>query len=92
VTRIRGTEVTIETAEITIVRRSQGISTALCAECAEAVAMITPEQAALMTCINTRAVYRLVEEGRVHHAETRAGLLLVCANSLSDAVLKRADF
>ena len=44
--------------------------------------MITPEQAALMTRTNIRAIYRWLEAGRVHYAETPGGSLLVCPDSI----------
>ena len=91
--RIRRTEVTIETDEITIIRRSQEIAVPACRECAQAVVMITPEQAALITCTNVRAIYRALEAGRVHYAETPGGSLLVCPDSILKLALKsyRAD-
>ena len=86
--RIRRTEVTIETDEITIIRSSQEIAAPTCRECAQAVGMITPEQAALITCINIRAIYRGLEAGWVHYAETPGGSLLVCTDSILKLALK----
>ena len=84
--RIRRTEVTVETDEITIIRSLEGIVAPPCPECSEAVVMITPEQAALMTCTNIRAIYRWLEAGWVHYGETPGGSLLV----YPDSILKRA--
>lgn len=86
--RIRRTEVTIETDEITIIRSSPGIATPPCPQCAEVVAMITPEHAAMMTCTNIRAIYRGLEAGWVHYAETPGGSLLVCPDSILKLAIK----
>lgn len=86
--RIRRTEVTVETDEITIIRSSQEIVTLPCPACPEAVVMITPEQAAMMTCTNIRAIYRWLEAGWVHYAETPGGSLLVCPDSILTLAVK----
>ena len=56
-----------------------------CPRCAAAVVMVTPENAMGITGISMRAVYRLVESGRVHFAETPEVVLLVCLSSLAEA-------
>ena len=81
--RIRRTEITVETDEIVIIRSTQGDRLSLCPECAVPVVMITPEQAAALTCKNIRTIYRLVEDGRVHYAETTEASLMVCPTSVS---------
>jgi excisionase family DNA binding protein len=48
--------------------------------------MITPEQAAEIVEASTRAIYRWIEEGRIHSAETAKGRLLVCPRSLGEAI------
>lgn len=47
--------------------------------------MLTPEHAAAVANVRTRAVYHWVETGLVHFTEARDGLLLVCVNSLPNA-------
>jgi excisionase family DNA binding protein len=44
--------------------------------------MVTPDEAARLAGVTTRTVYRWIEAGKVHFAETPEGLLLVCPNSL----------
>ncbi len=44
--------------------------------------MFTPEEAAALAGINTRALYRLIEVGGLHFVETPAGSLLVCLSLL----------
>ena len=81
--RVKRTEITVETDEIVIIRSTQSARLILCPECAIPVVMITPEQAAALTCTNTREIYRRVEEGRVHYAETIEASLMVCPTSVS---------
>lgn len=50
----------------------------LCEECASEVTLLAPEEAALVSGLSVRAIYRLVEAGLIHYKETADGLLLVC--------------
>ena len=79
----RRTVVRIETDEVWVIRRLWGPRAAWCPECAEAVGMLTPEEAVLLTGISARTIYRGAEEGRVHRMETAEGFLLVCPRSLA---------
>jgi hypothetical protein len=56
-----------------------------CPECAAAVVMITPEGTGIVGA-TSRAIYRLVESGKVHFAETPEGTLLICLSSLAAVV------
>jgi hypothetical protein len=47
--------------------------------------MVTPENAAQLCQMPTRAVYRRVERGEVHFVEAVAGELLICCSSLYGA-------
>ena len=87
--RIRRTEVTVETDEIVVIRSSQTTVVPLCSQCCDAVPMITAEQAREMLSANTRAIYRWVEEGLIHHLETPEGVVFVCPRSLFLAGLMR---
>jgi len=80
----RRTEVTIETHRLLVLRRRSGSVPAWCAECARAVEMATPDEAAIMANVSLRTIYRWVEAGKLHSDETREGLLLICLNALSD--------
>ena len=84
--RIRRTEVTVEMDEIILITGSQAACLPPCPQCPDVVAMITPEQAAEIVAANTRAIYRWIEEGRIHSAETAKGRLLVCPRSLCEAI------
>ena len=86
--RIRRTEVTVETDEITIIRCTREIVAPPCSQCAETVLMITPEQAAIVTHTNIREIYRALEAGWVHYAETPGGSLVVCPDSILKLAIK----
>jgi putative hemolysin len=82
VRRIRRTEVTVETDEIVVIRSPQTTIVPLCSQCSDAVPMITVEQAREIVSANTRAIYRWVEGGLIHHMETPDGVVFVCPRSL----------
>lgn len=44
--------------------------------------MLSPDEAAALTGVGARTIYRWVEAGLVHFAETAEGSLLICLNSL----------
>lgn len=45
--------------------------------------MVTPEDAAAMVGIQTRVIYRWVEESKVHFVESDKGEIFVCFNSVA---------
>ena len=77
----RRTEITLQTERSISIKSSRAL-TALCEQCAREVQMFTPGQAALVSGLSSREVYRRVEAGEVHFTETVEGLLLVCLDSL----------
>ena len=79
----RRTVTTIETHEVLIVRRHAGVPALLCAACAGAGRMLTPQEAARLTGVSQRTIYRWMEDGRIHFAETVDGGLFVCLAPLS---------
>ena len=79
----RRKEITVETTEVLIVRKSGGATLLWCAECSRRVSMLTPDQAMAVAGVSARAVYRLVESGRVHYRETPDGFIFICADSLA---------
>jgi hypothetical protein len=83
----RTTEVTVETRQVTVIRRRQPTAHAWCAACAAVVEMVTAEQAAILMSQSVRAIYRELERGRLHFSETAAGGVRLCLNS----VLKVSD-
>ena len=84
---MKRTETIVETQEVWIIRSRRAKPVARCAECAEDQSeMLTPEGAAYASGLSQRAIYRLVEAGRVHFAETPNGMLFICSVSLSAAI------
>ena len=78
----RRTEITVEYNQVVVIRRPEGLVEAWCDRCAERVNMITTEAAAVLANSDTRAIYRRIEAGAIHFAETPEGMALVCLNSL----------
>ena len=82
---MKKTETIIETHEVWVVRRRAGQPAVWCTECVGQPAMLTTEEAARLSGLSQRAVYRSVEAGAVHFTETADGCLFVCPASLSTA-------
>jgi predicted DNA-binding transcriptional regulator AlpA len=80
--RKKVTEITVETRQITIIRRRQKTVCVWCAACAEEVEMVTPEQVAEVTGLSMRAIYQQVEQGRFHFIETAEGQMRLGLNSV----------
>ena len=80
--RHRRTEVTVELDRTTVIRGRREPAAAWCAACSARVTMLTAEEAAAVSSLSTRAIYRLIEAGRLHFAEPPGSPLLVCFNSL----------
>ena len=81
--KTRRTEVTIETDEIWIIRRSASGIAARCAECARQTTMITLDEAAQLAELDPRDVQRLVIEGRIHNNGPAGDLSFICSNSIA---------
>lgn len=81
----RRTEKTVEIHEVYVIRQTSGSLPALCGECpAGDSVMVAPEQAAVITAVPVRTIYRRVETRMIHYKEAPDGSLIVCLKSLSD--------
>lgn len=78
----RRIEITVETTRVLLAERRSVAVTAWCASCEGRVRMLTPEEAARLARTSARAIYRRVEEEKLHFAETEEGDLLICRDSL----------
>ena len=85
--RIR-TECSIEIDDVFVVQRLGRSVEGWCPGCGEIAILVTPEDAAMLTGIETRAIYRMVEALEIHWANAPGDLLLVCLSSL----LERAGY
>ena len=83
---MKRTKIIVETdRELIVSRRRHRLAThvAWCENCAGLVFMVTVDEAAALTSESSRSIYRRVEDGQLHFAETPEGQLFICPNSLS---------
>jgi hypothetical protein len=81
--RIRKTQTTVETHEVITVQSSRAGLEMPCPECGRVVRMLLPEEAAAVSGVSLRTVFRQIERGDLHFAESPGGQVYVCANSIS---------
>jgi hypothetical protein len=79
--RIR-TECSVEIDDVFVVQRLGRSVEGWCAGCDHRATHVTPEDAAMLTGMGPRDIYRLVEFGEMHWAEAPGKLLLICLDSL----------
>ena len=53
-----------------------------CDQCVEASGMITPDEAAALSNVSTRTIYRWLESDSIHFSETPSSGLLICLQTL----------
>ena len=80
---MKRTKIIIETDRELVVTRRLETYVAWCEDCARVVSMVTVDEAARLASESSRSVYRLVENGQLHFAETPEGRLFICPHSLS---------
>jgi hypothetical protein len=78
----RRTKITVEKHEVYVIRRSRKLGCVLCNECPEPVALVTLDEAVKVSGMSSRTIYRLIEERRIHFAETADGVGLICPATL----------
>ena len=78
----RRTEITIETDRLFVIRGRSATPTGWCKACRAQVEMVTTDRAAVMRSTSSRAIYRLIENERLHYTETPQGMMLICVKSL----------
>lgn len=59
-----------------------------CDHCAPSVPLLTPEEAASLSGLSVRDVYRLVETGAIHFQEAPDGRMFVCLDSIGTRVFE----
>ena len=83
-TKKRGTEITVETERVLVIRRRYRAVEEWCVGCNETVLMIRPDQAAAVAGVSLRSIFTEVEAATLHFVEKPDGMLLICLNSLSE--------
>jgi hypothetical protein len=78
----RRTETTIENHEIWVIRRSATGPAVFCPACSDRIAMVKPEEAARLSRVSLRTIFRWVEDGCVHFTETFNHGILICLASI----------
>jgi hypothetical protein len=76
------TEVFIETNETYVIRRKRFFVRTWCEDCGREVSMISPSEAALLVCQDTKIIYSLIERKRIHFCFLKEETPLVCLRSL----------
>jgi len=80
--RRKRSAITIETHEVWVIRKPRQPRLSFCSKCGTAAQMLEPAEAARLARVSLRALFRWVEEGRVHFTEAPDGGLFICLNSL----------
>ena len=80
--RKKKTEIIVERDQVLVIRNLGARDPERCSECAERARMVTVDEAAAITQVSARTIYRRVEGGRLHFRETADSQLFICLNSL----------
>jgi hypothetical protein len=86
--KTRTTEITLMTSEVVVIKRRGRSVLGWCANCDREVRLVGPEEAVALSGVSARAIYRLVEAGRVHFIERPDGVILICIDSLANSTEK----
>jgi len=76
------TEVSVKTRRRFIIRTVKSAEQFLCPECGGS--MLAAEMAAELLGVSRRDIYRTIEAGAAHFAETEAGAVLICLSRAGD--------
>jgi hypothetical protein len=77
---MRKVEITVETAETIVVRKTTSIRREFCPICEALVDMVSPYVVSAISGISERAVFMLIERSVLHYVETDR--LFICLNSI----------
>jgi len=78
----RKREIILERTRSVTIRFGDESGEIFCPVCEELIRFITVDQAATISEMTAREIFRLVEDERIHFQETKQGRLLVCLASL----------
>ena len=79
----RKTEIFVSTRKRFVIHYPESSEQIFCPQCETATPMIAAEGCAALFGISRRAVYRQIEAGTAHFAETGAGVVMLCLPSLA---------
>ncbi len=72
----------METREVVVIRSSGKLKRDFCPACSEQVSLIAIDEAVKISGVGSRAIYRLIDEGLIHFAETEDGVAKICPATL----------
>ena len=78
----RKTTITVQRERLLVITPGRGRIEGWCERCRSEVLLMRVEEAAVTADITQRALFRLIEAGKLHFAETSDGAVLICLNSL----------
>ena len=81
--RIRITRTTVETREVVTFHSSGAGMELHCPGCGRVVRMLPAEDAAALSGVSLRTLYRRMESGDLHFSESPGGQVYICARSIS---------
>jgi hypothetical protein len=76
------TEIIVERDQVLVIRNLGAREPEWCSECAERARMVTVDEAAAITQVSARTIYRRVEMRTASFRETADSQLFICLNSL----------
>lgn len=79
---MKRTKITVQTDQVRVIRRRRSCGMQWCEPCAAPAEMLSAEEAAVVSGLSVRAIFRQVEASELHFTETADGLLWICFNSL----------
>lgn len=76
------TKITIQTREVWLLHRPAGMPQGWCEKCGNWVELVTPDEAAQLTGVSVRGIFRQIEQAQLHFSETPAGSVRLCLPAL----------
>lgn len=80
----RKTNVFVKTVRKFIVHRQATGESVFCSECSEE--MVSAQEAAVFFGVSSRAIYRLIEQSKIHFDETEFNQIYVCLATTRETV------
>jgi hypothetical protein len=75
--------ITVEIDRVVLISQRKSNVVSWCDACASLAQMVSVDEAAALAHVSSRAIYRRVEDDRLHFTETPEGRLFICLNSLA---------